>query len=323
MAAPKRAKAKPVSVSRALDLGVGLLDLTVFDGTRNPVKQGTQILLTVRNGFQKEVFGQYVEGPSIRMPLPVYNNLGDNHAIIAFTRGSEQAGFQPVHISPGVPQALDLMLLPKDAGFHFAQAKWNDIEARWPMLAKIFSAGTKGKPGDAYGNLIERHPDHLACLLNIATALEQILLAQGTPLDYFKALDLDNLAPDRFFGYADAKLVSQVRLAAQQGVFETEPAADLVLHTDATSSFKQVQFGEANIQLTFHENNRKSIGGVDCVYVEPDIDYYKDPGAHAILEVLPHAFSHGKTDPRVVYVLRWIAGRHAGVPEFDPLYTIE
>jgi hypothetical protein len=24
-----------------------------------------------------------------------------------------------------------------------------------------------------------------------------------------------------------------------------------------------------------------------------------------------------------VYVLRWIAGRHAGVPEFDPLYTIQ
>ena len=26
--------------------------------------------------------------------------------------------------------------------------------------------------------------------------------------------------------------------------------------------------------------------------------------------------------PEVVYVLRWIAGTRAGVPEFDPLYTI-
>jgi hypothetical protein len=153
--------------------------------------------------------------------------------------------------------------------------------------------------------------------------MSQIFLAQGTPLDYFKQLDLAALAPDRIFGYADAALVNQVRLAAQKGLFETEPASDLVLHTDATSSFKQVQFGEANVQLTFHENNKKSIGGVDCVYVEPDIDYYKDPGAHAILEVLPNALTSGKTDPRMVYVLRWIAGRHAGVPEFDPLYTIE
>lgn len=325
MAAPKRAKAKaePVFISRTADPGVGLLNLTVFDGTRNPIKTETQILLTVRDGFQNQLYREYVKGPSIPLHLPVHNNLGDNYAIIVFAPGSQQAGFQPVRISPDVPQALDLMLLPKDSGFHFAQAKWNDVVAKRPKLANIFSAGAGANPGDAYGGLMENHPDRLACLFNITTAMDQILLAQGTPLDYFKALDLDSLAPDRFFGYADAKLVSQVRLAAQNGVFETEPAADLVLHSDATSSFKQVQFGEANVQLTFHETNRKSIGGVDCVYVEPDMDYYKDPGAHAILEVLPNAFSSGKTDPRIVYVLRWIAGRHAGVPEFDPLYTIE
>jgi hypothetical protein len=28
------------------------------------------------------------------------------------------------------------------------------------------------------------------------------------------------------------------------------------------------------------------------------------------------------TDPAMVYVLRWIAGRTAGIPEFAPLYTI-
>jgi hypothetical protein len=27
--------------------------------------------------------------------------------------------------------------------------------------------------------------------------------------------------------------------------------------------------------------------------------------------------------PISAYVLRWIAGRHADIPEFDPLYTIE
>ena len=43
-------------------------------------------------------------------------------------------------------------------------------------------------------------------------------------------------------------------------------------HGDATSSFKQNQFGEANVQLTFLEKNRKTIDGVDCAYVEPDID---------------------------------------------------
>lgn len=55
--------------------------------------------------------------------------------------------------------------------------------------------------------------------------------------------------------------------------------------------------------------------------VECDIDYYRDPGAHLLLEVAVNAFG-GITDPRAVYVLRWIAGRRAGTPEFDPLYTI-
>jgi len=39
-------------------------------------------------------------------------------------------------------------------------------------------------------------------------------------------------------------------------------------------------------------------------------------------EVIPNTITHGLTDPKKVYVLRWIAGRHAGVPEFVPPYTI-
>jgi dihydrofolate reductase len=49
--------------------------------------------------------------------------------------------------------------------------------------------------------------------------------------------------------------------------------------------------------------------------VEPDIDYYKDLGAHAIYEVVPNAITHSLTDPTDVYVLRWMAGHQAGVPE--------
>jgi len=53
-----------------------------------------------------------------------------------------------------------------------------------------------------------------------------------------------------------------------------------------------------------------------------DIDYYKDLGAHARLEVVANAVTAGLTNPEMVYVLRWIAGRHAGVPKLNPLYTI-
>ena len=49
----------------------------------------------------------------------------------------------------------------------------------------------------------------------------------------------------------------------------------------------------------------------------------QDLGAHTLLEVIPNSITHGLTDPKKVYVLRWIAGKHAGVPEFTPPYTID
>jgi hypothetical protein len=322
MAQPKPAT-EPIAIKPAVNPNTGIVTINVFDGKRQAIPQGTQILLTVFDGAQNQLFRNYVDGPSVTLELPFHNNLADNYSIIAFANGYEQAGFQPVAISPNAPGQLDLMLLPNKGAFHFAGAQWTDIVTKKPLVTQIFAASVTGSATAAYGALIEDHPDHLACLLNISTAMQQISLPQNSPLDYFKTFDVPALAPDRIFGYADAALVDQVRLAAQQGEFDTQPAIDLALHGDATSSFKQNQFGEANVQLTFHEKNRKTIDGVDCVYVEPDIDYFKDPAGHLLLEVIPNALTGNLSNPRVVYVLRWIAGRHAGVPNFDPLYTIE
>jgi hypothetical protein len=93
-------------------------------------------------------------------------------------------------------------------------------------------------------------------------------------------------------------------------------------HGDATSSFKQISFGEANVQLTFHENDKKKIGSENCIRVEPDIDYFKDVAAHAILEVIVNRVTNSLTDPVQVYTLRWMAGKQAGLPEFDPPYRL-
>jgi hypothetical protein len=152
--------------------------------------------------------------------------------------------------------------------------------------------------------------------------MSQIQLPDGTPLDYIKELIWDNtMAQDRFFAWADPKLVDQVVQAAHQGAFAPEPGT-AIFHTGATSSYKQVQFGEANVQLTFHENDHPATGNTEWIKVEPDIDYYKDLLAHALLEVAANQLTHTLTDPRQVYVLRWIAGRRANIPNFSPPYGI-
>ena len=251
--------------------------------------------------------------------MPFFDNFGDNYCVLAYADGFQQAGFVPVKLSPRQPIAVDLMLIPKDPEFNFADASWDAIKGELPFLA----AGVDDTAGrDRYELLMEKKPESLAALLNITTAMSQIFLPSGTPLDYIKqALWDESLQQDRFFAWCDPLMVEQVRSAAAQGEFAPE-SAPWIAHPGATASWKQVQFGEANVQLTFHENDKQAIDGLTCIKVEPDIDYYKDPINHVILEVLPNAITGGLTNPTVVYVLRWIAGRRAGVPEFAPPYSI-
>jgi hypothetical protein len=301
--------------------------VSVFDGTRNLYQDAGEILITVRDGNQETVSREYHETPSVEFPgLQVFGNAGDNYTILAWADGYKDAGVFPVKIAANTVRIVDLMLIPKSNQLNFAQAGWGAIRANRPAVGELLAAGTGSEDAASgrYSDLMETQGGAvLACLLNITTAIGQIQLPQKTPLDYLKTIEwrLDGpnaMAQDRFFGWADAALISQLDLAKQQNEFADAP---VTLHPGATRSYKQIQFGEANVQLTFHEKDRQTIDGIDCVLVEPDIDYYRDPAAHLLLEVAVNAFG-SLTDPRTVYVLRWIAGRHAGIPEFDPLYTI-
>jgi hypothetical protein len=299
------------------------LQVNIYDGTRQPIAGDVQILYTITDGGNNQLFRDS-RPPGTVFNVPFYDNLFDNYSALAFTDGYDQAGFTPVACSPSVHQMLDVMLLKKNAAFNFAAAQWDRLAASNPLLSGILAHGAAddGDARDRYSQLMEERSAVLACLLNITTAMAAIPLRTGSPLNYFKELIWDDtMAQDRFYGWADPALYDEVKLAASHGVFSRE--ADFALfHTGATDSYKQIQFGEANVQLTFHADDTKVIDGLTCIKMEPDIDYYKDLAAHALLEVITNAISGSLTDPRQVYVLRWIAGRHAGVAEFDPPYVI-
>ena len=294
--------------------------VTLYDGTREPI-QGKDFLIRIFDGFQNQLFDKERTAPATVFRLPYRDNLQDNCTVLASGDGYVDAGFTPVKLSLKAVAMVDLMLLEDKADFKFQT--WDALKSSDAVISDFISVGSTDVGAKAhYDNLRQTKPAALASLLNLATAMKTIQLPNKTPLDYFEEILWDeSLAQDRFFGYADKSIVDQVRRAAMEGEFAPEPSPGL-FHPDATSSFKQIQFGEANVQLTFHENDRKKIGGVDCIKVEPDIDYFKDLGAHTLLEVIPNSITHGLTDPKKVYVLRWIAGRHAGVPEFAPTYTI-
>jgi len=302
------------------------IQVNVYDGTRRLISANAELLIRIIDGNQNQVRIFDAKGPSVKfVDLTYYDNLGDNYTVIAYSKHYAQAGFHPVQVSPQMPQVVELMLLPEKYAFDFYLAEWETLRQTRPQLHALLAHGAADEEvaRSRYYNLMENGAMTLAALLNITTAMSTIHLPTGTPMTYLKELIWDDMMQqDRFFAYADKALVEQVKRAAEQGTFAPEFGSGWE-HPGATSSYKQVQFGEANVQLTFHEKETRKIDGVDCVVVEPDIDYYKDPLAHFLLEVIPNHFTGGKTNPLSVYALRWIAGRHAGVPEFDPPYTIQ
>lgn len=302
----------------------GNLMVNVFVGTRQPIPKTNKLLIRIIDGNQRQWFSDYRKGPSVAFrSVPFFDNFGDNYTVIVWADGFVQAGFTPVKISLNTWQNIDLMLIPKDAGFNFAGAQWDILQQKHPKLFQLLSSGASDEAAakQRYEDLMENRAPTLAALLNIVTAMAEINLPSGTPLHYLKELDWGEMKQDRFFAYADEALIEQVERATKEGLFAPEVGSGF-FHHGATRSYKQVQFGEANVQLTFHEEDTRKIEGVQCVRLEPDMDYYKDIGARALLEVIPNTISGRLTDPKQVYFLRWVAGRHAGVPEFDPPYTI-
>jgi hypothetical protein len=308
---------------------LGRMMVNVFDGTRKAYSDPKpQLLISIIDGNQHVLSRDFHENSSTFFTnLPVVGNFTDNCSVLASAKGYKDAGFAPVKIIANTVQIVNLMLLPSSNELNFGAATWEILGAKRPTTRSILGADLNDSAAAAsrYGDLKEvQRGEVLACLLNILTAAEQAFLPQGTPLCYLKALIFDRegdsaMARDRFFGWADPNIIQQLEASKAQGLFTNAPS---ILHKGATRSYKQTQFGEANLQLTFHEHDHKTIGGLDCIKIEFDIDYFRDAGAHLLLEVAVNALG-SVTDPRAVFALRWMVGARAGIPEFDPLYTIQ
>jgi len=278
-----------------------------------------KFLVTITDGNQTQRFRNYIDTPDTTFTVPFFDNFGDKYDVLVWAEGFQQAGFSPVKLSNTYIRVLDVMLIRNDPGFSFVNARFPAAKAKYAFIG----AGLENPAGEAnYDKLVEEE-EPLACLLNICEAMSQIALPHQTPLTYMKQLIWEgNFAPaqDRFFAWCDPELIQQIQTAAADGRFSVEQNPGL-FHPGATRSWKQIQFGEANVQFTFHENE-KSPNGTNWVMLESDIDYYQDLAAHALFEVAYNAITKSLTDPAQVYVLRWIDGQTSGIPEFKPLYTI-
>ncbi|MGB9604599.1 MAG: hypothetical protein ACP5U2_00910 [Bryobacteraceae bacterium] len=292
------------------------LMVNLFDGARRPLEGPPRVLIRVINGGGRILSARYHRGPSVYFSdVPCHGDYRDNYRLVVTAPGCMTTGIASLRLAPGRLTRADFMVLRREGAFHFHQATWERLSARRARWIQLLDRAP-------YEDLLERQPAALAGLLNLLAALEQTPLGPGTALDFFTEIAWDPApAPDRFFAWARTELLAEVTRGVGSGMFTPELLPG-VFHPGATASFKETRLPAANLQLTFHEGRHEPRGGTDCVMVETDIDYYPDLATHALLEVLPNTLLGRKTDPRVVYLLRWMASRQQGLAEFDPLYFI-
>ncbi len=319
--------------------GTCTIIVNLYDGSRQPIRPSQEPLLSLRDGAQRTRFSKFLKGNTIRIgEVPVHGNLDDRYTVLASARRHQDAGFFPVPVADGAEHTVNLMLVQRDAAPRFRRVRWDGLPAAAPELYRLLTAEDAALARQEYEQLMEYSPSCLACLLNITTAIETLPLPAGERLlPLFRRIDLRRIEDatlatgvrqDRFFAYAGKALVDIIQSHTGNGekLFDT---ADASLHPGADASWKEVRFGEANLQFTIHSGDTRTVDGMECVKVEVDMDYYRDLGAHFFLEVVPNSISGvfgapRRTDPAQVYALRWMAARNAKKPEdFNPPYTLE
>lgn len=316
--------------------GTGRIEVHLFDGRRQPLPTREAPLIQVLSRTLRRRALQWEKKNVFLTPeLSVVDSPDDDCSVVAATKGYKDAGAFPVRLEAGQNKRVSLMQVRHEARFSFPKATWDQLPAKWPAVVRFLRGEDPAGAPDHYAQLMEDHPECLGCFWNILAAVKTLPIGD-TLLGLFRQIDLvkeeDNrqkrgLNQDRFFAYADPQMRTIIdshtkgRPGNDPKIFEP---ADVSLHPGADHSVKEVRFGEANLQITFHSQTRRMIGGVDCMVVELDMDYYQDPLSHFFLEVIPNAAAQavgkaGRTDPLKIYAMRWMADP----ANFDPPLVVD
>jgi hypothetical protein len=238
-------------------------------------------------------------------------------------RGFKKSSSRWFSLERGKTEQIDMMLMPKSVQADLTTSSWSELKEEYPLFSNLLLAGAHSEPEAAaqYASLSKNKPAAVAAFFNITTALSEFRNQDGNCLlkQYKRIIWEQRLRPDRFFAYADIKLIEIARKEKMAGRFHSVTMPWL-LHPGGTLSYRQTTQSRANFQLTFHMRKRKIIDGIECVMVETDIDYYPNPFEHFFSEVLVNRLFWRLTDPAKVFYLRGIEAQHAGNPPVDTPY---
>lgn len=125
---------------------VSSLRLRIFDGSRQPFSAPAEFLVRIVDGNQTQrIWRNYPANDITFNDLPFYDNLFDNYTVVVSAHGYQQAGFVPVKLSNRYLTTQDIMLIPNDPGFSFANARWPVASSRYPFIGAGVDNATESK----------------------------------------------------------------------------------------------------------------------------------------------------------------------------------
>ncbi len=302
------------------EIAYGPVTVVLYAEADIPLSTDVEMLVRVSNHRDVEN-SRWFLGTTASLDIQFHDGPGDDYIVTVSVKDFRTVGGF-VSADPKVHKFLRLLLVPDHAKLVFPG--WDVFTAKFPRTAGLLALdGGTAAAKERYQDFQATRPEALACLLNLGAAMDRISLGAGkTPLDFIKSVCWDNtFAQDRFFGYADPTIIPLIRAAAADGEFAEETNC-AEFHSGSTCSYKQTEFDYSNVQLTFHEGDRRTIEGIECVKIEPDMDLYKELVPHGLLEVVPNLSTHGLTNPLDVLILRWVDASESDEPAFDPGYDL-
>jgi hypothetical protein len=302
--------------------GMSHVQIELLDGARVSLTVKDRLYLTISAHHRKLlVIRVNPVASTILVDVPNSETCRDMRATIrsASFRTSVSSTFD------GSPEQIDVpvMLLPRRAKTDFAKADWDNLKLIDPLAYSFFGRGRSEKEAkENYQELIENHPLELAAFFNLSTGLIEYDLDGDNLFDYFKEpVEEKPFRQDRFFAYVSPKLLDVVLQERLKRKFATEHLPWRWLHPGASASYKQTAFKRADVQISFHQNWRKQIDGVDCIVAEVDIDYYP-PGFLHIKEVVLNKLFWRLTNPTKVFALRKYEQQKRGEKGFSVPYDL-
>ena len=88
------AKARKKATAKAiLARDKGLIQLNVFDGTRELFPNGVNLLIRISDGSQQQLVDDFFKKSSIQFSVPFSDNFKDNYTLLVSCDGYRDAGF--------------------------------------------------------------------------------------------------------------------------------------------------------------------------------------------------------------------------------------